>query len=88
MSAYAIPSKAMQAAMDAHTNLTVYEAVVAILEGGTLSGNVGGTPSRIIAMCRREQQRQLKLMDKATADANRAPAQKAAHHPSTGAPNE
>lgn len=72
MKSYPIPGKAMDDAMRAHTNLTVYGAIVAILEGGTLSGNVGGTPARIIAMCQKEQQRQLTLMDKAVAASQEA----------------
>lgn len=64
---YPIPGKSMKAAMDAHTNLTIYEGIVAILEGGTLSGNVGGMPEKIIRLCRAEQRRQLQLMDKAVA---------------------
>ena len=71
MADYPIPSKSMAAAMDAHTNLTIYGAIVAILEGGTLSGNVGGAPARIIKICKAEQQRQLTLMDKAVAAAQK-----------------
>jgi hypothetical protein len=57
--------------MEAHTNLMVYAAVAEILEGGLLTGNVGGTAQRIIAMCKKEQHRQLKLMDAAVAAAEK-----------------
>lgn len=66
---YPIPSKQMAAAMHAHTNLTVFATVVAILEGGTLSGYSGTAAARIIRICHQEQQRQLKIMDKAVASA-------------------
>lgn len=57
-------NKNVQAAMDAHTNLTIFAAVVEILEGGTIKGDIPAT-NKIIAICKAEQGRQLRLMDKA-----------------------
>ena len=56
-------------AMDAHTNLNTFAAIVAILEGGCVygptEGSAGRTASRIIKLCQEEQHRQLKAIDKA-----------------------
>lgn len=57
-------NKNVQAAMYAHTNLTVFAAVVEILEGGTIKGEIPAV-GKIIAICKAEQQRQLRLMDQA-----------------------
>lgn len=62
-----IPSKAVRTAMSAHTDLFVYGAVVELLEGGLLSGPESSAKARIIAICRKEQARQLRIMDKAVA---------------------
>lgn len=54
-------------AAKAHTTLTVFGAVQALLEGGTIhGGNEGGgrTALRIIKLCQAEMQRQLKRYDK------------------------
>ncbi|MBV7459450.1 MULTISPECIES: hypothetical protein [unclassified Acidovorax] len=54
-------------AAKAHTTLTVFGAVQALLEGGTIhGGNEGGgrTALRIIKLCETEMQRQLKRYDK------------------------
>jgi hypothetical protein len=75
MADYPIPTKEMAAAMSAHTNLHVFGAVVAILEGGTLSSYSGSAVRRIINICNKEQQRQLTLMDKAVAALNMRAAQ-------------
>lgn len=75
MADYPIPSKSMRAAMEAHTNLTVFASVVELLEGGLLSGYQGLAHTRIITICKDEQQRLLKQMDKAV-----AAAQKGAQH--------
>jgi hypothetical protein len=65
-----ISSKRVQAAVEAHGNLNTFGAVVSILEGGHVYGptdkSAGRTAAQIIALCRAEQQRQLKAMDKAT----------------------
>lgn len=71
MADYPIPSKSMQAAMEAKTNLHIFGAVVALLEGGTLSGYTGNAHARIIKICQDEQQRLLKQMDKAVATAQK-----------------
>lgn len=47
----------------AHTNLNTFGSVVSILEGGQVYGP-NATASRIIAMCKKEMQRQLKIYDK------------------------
>lgn len=75
MADYPIPTKAMGEAMSAKANLYVFGTVVAILEGGTLSSYSGSAAQRIIAICKKEQARQLKLMDKAVAAANKRAAQ-------------
>lgn len=56
------------AAAKAHTNLTTFECIVALLEGGTVYNNgksAQRTASRIIKLCKDEEQRQLKLYDAA-----------------------
>lgn len=52
-----------------HTNLTVFQAVIAILEGGCIYAGVDShvAAERIIAICKRENQRLLKKMDAADA---------------------
>jgi len=75
MADYPVPAKSLAEAMSAQTNLHVFGAVVAILEGGTLSSYSGSSARRIIAICHKEQQRQLKLMDKAVAAVNKRAAQ-------------
>lgn len=47
-------------AMDAHTNLNVFSAIEDML---TIVSGDNKSASRIIKICRAEQQRQLKLMD-------------------------
>lgn len=60
----------LRIAMESHTNLNTFEAVVAILEGGGIyrgaNGSADKTASKIIALCKAEEQRQLTHMDKAT----------------------
>lgn len=54
-------------AAKAHTTLTVFGAVQALLEGGTIHGGKEGgerTALRIIKMCEAEMQRQLKRYDR------------------------
>lgn len=58
-------------AMNAQTNLNIFAAVEVLLEGGTIYGRTPAAAGKIIAICRAEQQRQLRIMDKAVADANR-----------------
>lgn len=47
-------------AAQAHTNLTTFEAVVSVLEGGCVYGD-NAAARKIIKICKAEQQRQLKL---------------------------
>lgn len=68
---YPIPDKLTKAAMDAHCNLNIFAAIVAILEGGTIYGGENAAAKKIIAICQAEQQRQLKLQDKAIAALNK-----------------
>jgi hypothetical protein len=56
-------------AAKAHTNLNTFESVIALLEGGTIY-TVGGqsayrTVTKIIKLCKDEQQRQLSIYDSA-----------------------
>jgi len=71
---YPIPCKDVDAAMRARSHLNIFAAIVAILEGGTISGDIAAK-TKIIKICKIEQQRQLKLMDKAVAAANKRTAQ-------------
>jgi len=71
MADYPVPTKRIEEAMCAKTNLHVFGTLIAILEGGTLSKYSGNAPQRIIAICHKEQQRQLKLMDKAVEAVNK-----------------
>lgn len=75
---YPIPNEHVGAAMRAQSELNIFAAIVAILEGGTISGS-NTASARIIKICQAEQQRQLKLMDKAVAAANTLNAQDASH---------
>jgi hypothetical protein len=59
---------AMKDAMEAHTNLNVFASIQAILEGGCVYGGENKAAKQIIKICLAEQQRQLKLMDKALGD--------------------
>ncbi|MBD8540906.1 hypothetical protein IFU00_01265 [Oxalobacteraceae sp. CFBP 8761] len=57
--------------MTAKSNLNIFGAVVALLEGGTVSGGDNAAKRKIIEICHKEQQRQLKIMDKAVAAVNK-----------------
>lgn len=59
-------------AMNAQTNLNVFASIQAILEGGTIYGPPPAAARKIIAICLEEQQRQLRIMDKAVAAASKA----------------
>lgn len=52
-------------AMEAHSNLNIYHAIVAILEGGCLYGAREKTAQKIIALCKAEGFKELKIMDAA-----------------------
>lgn len=60
----------IKAAMEAHTHMNVFECVVALLESGCIYGrdtaSANRTALQIIKMCKAEQQRQLRIMDRAT----------------------
>lgn len=51
----------------AHTNLNIFSAIQSILEGGHIYGDTNKAAGRIIQICNKEMQRQLKLMDVAEA---------------------
>lgn len=72
MSAYPVPSKAVDAAMCAKSDLNIFAAIDVMLEGGTVCGH-NATASKIIKLCRAECQRQLRLMDKAVAQTQPKP---------------
>lgn len=67
---YPTPSKAVDAAMRARSDLNIFAGIVAILEGGTISGG-SAAAAKIIKICKAEQQRQLRIMDRAVAETNR-----------------
>lgn len=58
--------KRLETALHAHTNLNMFAAIVEMLEGGTIYGGTNSARNRIIAICKKEQQRQLRILDKAT----------------------
>lgn len=53
--------------VEAHTDLNIFAAIVAILEGGTVSARAQPDDFKIIAMSVRAQQRCLARYDKARA---------------------
>lgn len=58
----------LHAAAEAHTNLTVFHAVISLMEGGHLYGNTPQqSAARIIAICKSEAHRQLRTFDKHSA---------------------
>ena len=67
MSEYPVPDKLTRAAMDAHSNLNIFAAIAAILEGGVIYGGDNAAAKKIIGICLKEQQRLLTLQDKAVA---------------------
>lgn len=52
-------------AVEAHTDLNIFEAVVAILEGGTVSARAQPYDFRVIALCMRAEQQCLRRYDRA-----------------------
>lgn len=70
MADYPIPDKHTKAAMDAHANLNIFASIAAILEGGVIYGGENAAAKKIIGICNKEQQRQLRLQDKAVAAIN------------------
>lgn len=65
--------KHMEDAARAHSNLSTFAAVEALLEGGVVYGDVPAA-RRIIEICKKEAQRQLRLYDAAIAAAHKAAA--------------
>lgn len=56
---------------DAHVRLNVFYAVIGLLEGGTMPGgsnSANATAEKIIAMCKGEAQKQLRIHDRALRD--------------------
>lgn len=53
------------AAAEAHTNLTTWGAVIALLEGGLLYGATSPAASRVIDIAKREQKKYLAAYDAA-----------------------
>jgi hypothetical protein len=70
MTDYPIPSAALRAAMDAHKDLNIFAAIQGILESGAAPNDCAAA-RKIIAICKSEQQRQLRLMDRAVAKVNK-----------------
>lgn len=60
-------TKAMEDAAEAHTDLTVFSAVEVLLESSLQTSGCHRSAQAILAICRREIQRQLRLYDKALA---------------------
>lgn len=59
--------KELDAALWAHTNLTIFSAIVSLLEGGVLKGvSAAKAAEKIRKICMDEEQRQLRDLDKAT----------------------
>lgn len=57
----------VQDAVEAHSDLNVFAAVVSMLEGGTVSSSAQPDDFKIIAQCERAQQRCLVRYDAALA---------------------
>lgn len=57
-----------KAAAEARTNLTIFYAVIAMLEGGTITTSAERDAQRVIAICRSASAKQLRLMDRALAE--------------------
>jgi hypothetical protein len=58
-------------AATAHTDLTMFYGVVALLEGGTVSADADPDAQRIIAICKKAAGKCLRRMDDAINDAVR-----------------
>ena len=65
-------NKNLEAALHAHSDLAVFSAVMVMLEGGTIHGDDHGASASIIAICKKETIRQLRMMDAAVAALNKA----------------
>lgn len=71
MSNYPIPTKNVDAAMRAHSNLNIFGAIESLLTSGALSGCESQATKRIVVICQKEMQRQLKLIDRAVENINK-----------------
>ncbi len=57
-------TQAMTRMVEAHTNLNTYQAVIAILEGGTLyDGRTHAPANKIIKIAKAEQQKELVIFE-------------------------
>lgn len=61
----------VKAAVEAHADLNIFAAVVAMLEGGTVSARAQPDDFKVIALCQRAQQRCLRRYDRALAQLER-----------------
>jgi hypothetical protein len=60
-------------AAQAHTNLTMFHAVMQLMEGGVLYGaSPQGSAAKIIRICKDEAAKQLRLFDAAMAKVERS----------------
>lgn len=57
----------IKAAVEAHADLNIFAAVVAILEGGTVSASAQPDDFKVIALCNSAQQKCLRRYDRAIA---------------------
>jgi len=63
----------MHRAAEAHTNLSMYGAIISLCESGSFyTARPHNTLRKIIRMCKEQQQRELEVMDKATGRTARA----------------
>lgn len=61
------PLEAAKVANEAHTDLNIYHAIIALLEGGLMSSDDLATQQRIITTCKNAGHRALQRMDAALA---------------------
>jgi len=60
----------LQAACRAHNNLNIFAAVIALMESGLLYSESYPMADRLVQLCKKEQQKCLKLYDAARARAS------------------
>jgi len=65
------PSANMADAMSAYKDLNVFAIIESLLESGAQPAGDNKASRRIIEICKSEQQRQLRLMDRAVAKVNK-----------------
>ena len=61
--------RALKLAAQAHTDLNIFAAIVALLESGCVYGGSAAAVRRITKICQKEQQRQLRIYDDQTVKA-------------------